>query len=330
MKAIIFYQYGLSDVLKLKEVKKPTPKDNEVLIKVHASSINSWDWELLQGKPFVNHMMFGLSRPKKINILGCDIAGCVEAIGKNVKKINIGDKVFGDLSQGSWGGFAEYVCANENALALKPASMTFKQAAAIPQAGLLALQGLRKGQIKSEQNPSQRILINGASGGSGTFALQIAKSFGAEVTGVCSTKKMDLVRSLGAEHVIDYKQEDFTKNGLQYDLILDAQAHHSIFDYTRALSPNGFYIMHGGSSSSIYQTMFLGPLISLIGDKKMSILMHKPNVKDLNLMSEFFVEGKFKPIIDKCFSLSKGAEAMKYYAEGNAKGKVVISMEEYL
>jgi NADPH:quinone reductase-like Zn-dependent oxidoreductase len=230
MKALTFHKYGSHEALNLEEVEKPTPKDNEVLVKVKAASINSWDWELLQGKPFVNRMMFGLLKPKKINILGCDIAGRIEAVGKKVKQFKLGDEVFGDLSAGGWGGYAEYVCSRENELTLKPVSMTFEQAAAVPQAGLLALQGLRKGQLQlnktnQEQiNPAQKVLINGASGGSGTFAVQIAKSFGAEVTGVCSTKKMDFVRSLGADHVIDYAREDFTKNGQQYDLILDAQA----------------------------------------------------------------------------------------------------------
>jgi NADPH:quinone reductase-like Zn-dependent oxidoreductase len=311
MKALTFHKYGSHEALNLEEVEKPTPKDNEVLVKVKAASINSWDWELLQGKPFVNRMMFGLLKPKKINILGCDIAGRIEAVGKKVKQFKLGDEVFGDLSAGGWGGYAEYVCS-----------------------GLLALQGLRKGQLQlnktnQEQiNPAQKVLINGASGGSGTFAVQIAKSFGAEVTGVCSTKKMDFVRSLGADHVIDYAREDFTKNGQQYDLILDAQAYHSIFDYKRALNPKGIYVMHGGGSSQAYQTIFLGPLLSMISSKKMGILMHKPNIDDLDIMNTLFEEDKVIPVIDKHFPLSQGAEAMRYYGEGHAKGKVVITMKQ--
>jgi len=211
---------------------------------------------------------------------------------------------------------------------LKPASMSFDEVAAVPQAGILALQGLRKGQLQfKEINPAQKVLINGASGGSGTFAVQIAKSFGAEVTGVCSTKKMDFVRSLGADYVIDYTQEDFTKNGKQYDLILDAQAYHSIFDYKRALSPKGIYVIHGGASSRIFQILFLGPLLSMMSSKKMGILMHKPDVNDLDFMTTLFESGKVVPVIDKRFPLSKGAEAMRYYGEGHAKGKVVITME---
>ena len=320
MKAVVFREYGQSDVLHMEEVPKPVPADNEVLVKVHAASINSWDWELLRGIPFVNRMMFGLSRPKKINVLGCDIAGKVEAVGSNVKKLQPGDKVFGDLSGGKWGGFAEYTCAREEELTLKPDCLTFEEAAAVPQAGLLALQGLLKGGIQK----GQKVLINGASGGSGTFAVQIAKYYGAEVTGVCSTKKMDLVRELGADHVMDYTQEDFTRSTRQYDLIIDAQAHHSIFDYRRALSAKGVYVMHGGCNSSINQVMFLGPLISLFGSKKLSLLMHKAN-RDMALMVELIESGRVAPVIDKCYPLNETAEAMRYFGElRSARGKVVI------
>jgi NADPH:quinone reductase-like Zn-dependent oxidoreductase len=322
MKAIVYERYGPPDVLQLKEVEKPTPKDNEVLIKVHAASINSWDWELLRGKPFVNRLLFGLLKPK-IKILGADIAGRVEAVGRNVKQFQPGDKVFGDLCECGWGGFAEYVCARENALALKPASMTFEEVAAVPQAAAMALQGLRdKGQIQ----PGQKILINGAGGGVGTFAVQIAKSFGAEVTGVDSTRKLDLLRSIGADQVIDYTQEDFTKSGQRYDLILDVAAYHSIFDYKRALSPKGIYVMVGGSSARIFQTIFLGPLISMTGSKKLGILAHKPN-KGLDFMKELFEAGKVVPIIDRRYPLSEVPEALRHFGEGHAKGKVVITLE---
>ena len=331
MKAMVFHQYGLSDVLHIEDVDKPIPKDNEVLIKVHAASLNSWDWELLQGKPFANRVMFGMRKPKKINILGCDVAGHIEIIGKEVKKFKVGDDVFGDLSAGLWGGFAEYVCASEDVLAIKSQGMTFEEAAALPQAGLLALQGLRQGKFQQEQiNPPQKILINGASGGSGSFAVQVAKTFGAEVTGVCRTEKMDFVQSMGADHVIDYTQEDFTKNGQLYDLILDAQAFHSMFDVRRSLTSKGSYVIHGGGASQLFQAMFLGTLISTVSSKKTKILLHKPNVDDLYYMAKLYDAKKIKPIIDKCFPLSKGVEAMKYYADGKTKGKIVISMEEYL
>ncbi|WP_415407959.1 NAD(P)-dependent alcohol dehydrogenase [Sulfurovum sp. CS9] len=323
MKAIVYTKYGLPDVLHLEEVEKPTPKDDEVLVKVHAASINDWDWQLLQGIPFVNRLMAGLLKPTKIRILGCDIAGRVEAVGKNVKQFRADDEVFGDLSGCGFGGFAEYVCARENTLALKLEVMTFEDAAAIPQAGLLALQGLR---VKGEIKPGQKILINGASGGAGTFAVQIAKSFGAEVTGVCSTKKMDFVRSVGADHVIDYTQEDFTKNGQHYDLILDMQAHHSIFDCKRALTPKGVYVFIGGTDARAFQAIFLGPLISMIGNKKMGLLLHKPN-KGLAFMKELLEAGKVVPLIDRCYPLSEAAEAMRYFGEGHKKGKVVIIVE---
>ena len=322
MKAIVYTKYGPPDVLQLKEIEKPTPKENEVLIKVHAASINDWDWGLLQGTPFMNRLLYGLLRPK-MQILGSDIAGRVEAVGRNVKQFQPGDEVFGDISGCGWGGFAEYVCARDNALALKPASMTFEEVAAVPQAALLALQGLRdKGQIQ----PGQKVLINGAGGGAGTFAVQIAKSFGAEVTGVDSTSKLDMMRSIGADHVIDYTQEDFTKNGQRYDLILDVAAYHSIFDYKRALSPKGIYVMVGGSSARIFQTIFLGPLISMTGSKKLGILAHKPN-KGLDFMKELFEAGKVAPVIDRRYPLSEVPEALRYFGEGHAKGKVVITLE---
>ena len=325
MKAILFEKYGPPEVLELREIEKPIPKDDEVLIKVRAASINSWDWELLRGKPFVNRLLFGLLKPKKINILGCDIAGRVESVGSNVKQLQPGDDVFGDISQESWGGFAEYLCARENVLAIKPDSMTFEEAAALPQAGLLALQALRyKGEIRK----GQKVLINGAGGGSGTFAVQIAKYFGAEVTGVDSTEKLDLLRSIGADRVIDYTQEDFTENGQRYDLILDVVTYRSIFDYKRSLSPKGIYVMLGGGSwARIFQTLFLGPLISMTGSKKMGILMHKPNIKDLNFMIELFEAGKVKSIIDKRYPFSETVEAFRYFGEGHFKGKVVITVE---
>ncbi|NOU75563.1 zinc-binding dehydrogenase [Paenibacillus sp. LMG 31458] len=324
MKAIVYTTYGTTDVLKLKEVEKPIPKDNEVLIKVYAASVNSWDWDLLRGTPFLVRLDGGILKPK-YNILGADIAGRVEAVGKDVKQFLPGDEVFGDISGCSWGGFAEYVCARENALTLKSASMTFEEAAAIPQAAVLALQGLRdKGQIQK----GQKVLINGAGGGVGTFAVQIAKSFGAEVIGVDSTKKLDMLKSIGADQVIDYTQEDFTQNGQRYDLILDVAGYRSIFDYKRALSANGTYVMVGGSMSRIFQVMFLGPWISKRGSKEIGILMHKPNQNDQNFMKELFEAGKVVPVIDRRYPLSETAEALRYLGEGHPKGKVVISMDK--
>ena len=322
MKASVYHKYGSSDVLKLEDVEQPIPGDGEVLVKVHASSVNDWDWGLLRGKPFSNRLIFGLLKPR-IKILGCDIAGRVETVGRKVKQLKPGDEVFGDLSGCGWGGFAEYVCACEDALALKPARMTFEEAAAVPQAAVLALRGLR---AKRQIQPGQKVLINGAGGGAGSFAVQIAKSYGAEVTGVDSTRKLDMMRSIGADHVIDYTKEDFTKNGQRYDLIVDNAAYHSIFDYLRALSPKGIYIMLGGSSARIFQVMLLGPWISMAGSKKMGILMHKPN-KDLAILKELFEAGKVTPVIDRCYPLSEVAEAFQYFGGGQARGKVVINVE---
>lgn len=273
MKAVVFTKYGLPDDLELKEVEKPSPQENQVLIKVQAASVNSWDWELLIGKPFANRLMFGLLKPTKIQSLGCDVAGRIEAVGSKVTKFQLGDDVYGDPSGGGWGGFAEYVCARENELVRKPDAITFEQAAAVPQAALLALQGLRfNGQVQA----GQKVLMNGGGGGVGTFAIQLAKLYGAEVTGVDRTEKLDLMSSMGADHVIDYTEEDFTKNGQRYDLILDVASHRSVFDYKRALSSDGAYAMIGGSSAFIFRLTILKPLISTTGRKKWVFYFIKP------------------------------------------------------
>jgi len=322
MKAIVFRKYGSPDVLELAEVEKPTPRDDEVLIRVHAASLNDWDWSALHGTPFVNRLMFGLLNPKK-QILGSDIAGRIEAAGKNVLQFRPGDEVFGDLS-GDWGGFAEYVCARENALTLKAPGMTFEQAAAIPQAAMLALQGLRKlGRIE----PGQKLLINGAGGGVGTFAIQIAKLYGVEVTGVDSPEKLDLLRSMGAKHVIDYTQQDFTKNGQCYDLILDVKTNRSILDCARALSPNGTYVTVGGSMARLFQALLFIPWISMTTNKNIRILVLKPN-KGLAHMKELFEAGKVVPVIDGPYKLSEVPEAFRLFGEGRHKGKVVITVEQ--
>lgn len=321
MKAVVLEEYGSPDFLELKEIKKPVPKDNEVLIKVHAAAINDWDWGILRGAPFINRLSCGLLKPKKVTILGSEVAGQVEAVGKNVTRFQPGDKVFGDLSARGWGGFAEYDCAPENRLTLKPVSMSFEQAAAIPQGAVIALQGLRKGNIR----PGQKVLINGAGGGAGSFAIQIAKAFGAEVTAVDSTTKLGMMSSIGADHVIDYKQEDFTKTGLRYDLILDLMGYHSLFDYRRALSPTGMYVMVGGSMWLVNSILFLGSLLSLFGNKKMGLMILKQN-KDMSDLIRLFETGKFEPVIDKCYPLSETAEAFRYFGEGHQKGKVVITV----
>ena len=323
MKAIIYTKYGPPDVLQLKEIEKPTPKDNEILIKVHAASVNAADWHLLRAKPFLVRLMgMGLLKPKN-KILGADIAGRVEVVGKNVKQFQPGDEVFGDIFDCGLGGYAEYVCASEDALVLKPESVTFEEAAAVPLAALTALHALRdKGHIQ----PGQKVLINGASGGVGTFAIQLAKYFGAKVTTVCSTRNLDMVRKLGADHVIDYTQEDFTKNGERYDLILAANGFHPIFDYKRALRPKGVYVMSGGSGTQMFQAMLLGPFISMTGSKIMRRVSSKPNKKDLVFMKELLEAGKVVPVIDRHYPLSEVAEAIRYLEEGHAKGKVIITM----
>lgn len=324
MKAIVYTKYGSPDVLQLKEVEKPMPKDNEVLIKVHAASVNAADWHLLRGDPFLLRLSFGLLKPKK-NILGSDVAGRVEAVGSNVTQFQPGDEVFGDISQCGFGAFAEYVCASENALALKPASTTFEVAAAVPLAAVTALQALRdKGHIQL----GQKVLINGAGGGVGTFAVQLAKSFGAEVTGVCSTGKLDIVRSIGADHVIDYKQEDFTQNGQRYDLILDAAAYRSFSAYKRALNPKGIYVLVGGSTARLFQTMLVGAAISRTGSKKFGTLLAKPNNLDLVFLKELLEARKVVPVIDRCYPLSDVCEAIRYLEEGHSKGKIVITLEQ--
>jgi NADPH:quinone reductase-like Zn-dependent oxidoreductase len=324
MKAIVYHKYGPPDVLELKEVEKPIPKDNEILVKVHAASANAYDWHLLRADPFLVRLMGGGFLKPKNQILGADLAGRVETVGRNVKQFQPGDEVFGDLSGCGCGGFAEYVCAREDALMLKPANMTFEEAAAVPMAAVTALQGLRdKGKIQS----GQKVLINGASGGVGTFAVQIAKSFGVEVTAVCSTRNLDLVRSIGADQVIDYTKEDFTQNVQRYDLILAANGYHPILDYKRALSPTGMYVMAGGSMAQIFQAMLLGPWISMTGSKKMGGLSARPNQKDLVFMKELLEAGKVVPVIDRRYTLSEVADALRYLEEGHARGKVVITVE---
>lgn len=322
MKAIVCDKYGSPDVLELKEIKKPLPTENQVLVKVHTASLNFGNLVLLKGKPFIARFAFGLMRPK-YSIPGGDIAGTVEAVGKDVKLFQVGDEVFGDLSGCGWGGFAEYVTVPEYALALKPTNISFEEAAATPMACVTALQGLRdKGKIKA----GQKVLIYGASGGVGTFAVQIAKSFGAEVTGVCSTRNLEILRSIGADHLIDYTKEDFIQGEECYDLILGVNGSNSIAAYKRVLKANGNFVHIGGSQSQYFRTVFLGPFISMTGSKKISNLLQRANQRDLNYVKELLETGKIKPVIDKRYKLSEVTEAFKYFQEGHAQGKVVITV----
>ncbi len=320
MKAIVYNKYGSPDVLRLKEVSKPIPGDNEVLVKIYAVSINSWDWDTLTGKPFEYRFLFGLLKPKSDKLHGCDIAGKVEKTGKNVKRFQIGDEVFGDLSEEGWGAFAEYTCVCENDLTLKPLSMTFEEAACLPHGGNLAVQGLIDyGRLKS----GQKVLINGGGGSTGTLAIQIAKSYNAEVTAVDRTEKLDMLSTLGADHVIDFTKEDFTKNGQQYDLIFDVKTTRSYFDYARSLSLNGKYVTVGGNTLRILQVVLLG---SLGSKKKMKLVGYKSN-KDNAYLIEIFEGGKLKPVVDKCYPLEKTADAFRYFGEGRFKGKIVILLD---
>jgi NADPH:quinone reductase-like Zn-dependent oxidoreductase len=320
MKAIVHTKYGPPDVLELKEVEKPSPKDNEVLIKVQATSVNLSDWEGLVGKPLYARMG-GLFKPGN-PILGSDVAGIVEAVGGNVTLFQPGAEVFGLIPTYA-GGFAEYVCASEKSMALKPAGLTFEEASVFPQAAVIALQGIRdKGQIQ----PGQKVLINGAGGGAGTFAVQLAKLYGAEVTGVDNSRKLVMLRELGADHVIDYTQEDFTKNGQRYDFILDLVGYRSVYAYKRALNTNGNYYMVGGSVATMFQVLLLGSRVGKAEGKNIRLLMVRPNTKDLLFMTGLYETRKIVPVIDRSFPLREVPEALRYLGEGHVKGKIVITM----
>src|SRR6266704_3238069 len=327
MKAIVYHTYGSPDVLKLEEIQKPVPQDNEVLVHVHAASVNAADWHLMRGAPFLARFANGLQKPKNTK-LGADVAGRVEAVGRNVTQFQVGEEVFGCMPLHELGSLAEYVCAHEDAVALKPSKMTFEQAAAVPLAAFTALQGLRdKGQIKL----GQKVLVNGASGGVGTAAVQIAKSFGTEVTGVCNTRNVDMVRSLGADQVIDYTQEDFTKNGQHYDLILDSIGNHSLSACRRVLNPKGIYVMVGGPAGRWMIGALARVLTALVWSRfvsqKLVMCFARPSREDLTVMQELMKAGKVIPVIDRRYKLSEVPEAIRYLEEGHARGKVVISVE---
>ncbi len=313
MKAIVYRKYGSTDVLELQEIDKPTVTDGEVLLRVHAASVNPYDWHFLRGTPLVVRVVAGLLKPKR-KVLGVDVAGTVEAVGAKVTQIQPGDEIFG--SGNPLGAFAEYLCVREDGVVLKPANLTYEEAAAVPVAALTALQGLRdKGQIQS----GNKVLINGASGGVGTFAVQIAKSFGAEVTGVCSSRNLDMVRSIGADRVIDYSEKDFTQTGARYDLILDAVGNRSLSDCKRALHADGIYVAAAGSPiRSLWMLM--------TGGKKMVSMLTKPNQEDVGFMKELLESKKVTPVIDRRYPLSEVAEALRYLEEGHARGKVVITV----
>ncbi len=321
MKAIVQGKYGSPDVLELREVEKPVPGDDEVLIRVQAASVNAYDWHILTADVFLVRVMgAGLLRPKN-KIPGADVAGRVEAVGRNVKQMRPGDEVYGDVGHGS---FAEYACAPASRLAKKPANLSFEEAAAVPMAALTALQGLRDvGKISA----GQKVLINGASGGVGTFAVQIAKAFGTEVTAVCSPANLAQARSLGADHVIDYTREDFTASGRQFELILAANGYHPLAAYRGALTPKGVYVMAGGTLAQNFEAMLIGPRMSRTEGKKMGGVTGRMDPKDLGSITELIEAGKVKPVIDRRYPLSQTAEALRYLGEGHAHGKVAITVE---
>lgn len=326
MKAIVYTNYGSPDVLQFKDVEKPTPKDNEVLVKVHAASANPADWHTMRATPFLARLVNGFFKPKNPR-LGADVAGRVEAIGSAITQFHVGDEVFACLSLNAMSSFAEYACVREEALVLKPANLTFEQAAAVPLAALTALQGLRDtGQIQT----GQKVLVNGASGGVGTFAVQIAKSFGAQVTGVCSTGNLDLVRSIGADRVIDYTREDFTNNEQHYDLIYCAVGNRSIADYQRALKPQGVCVIAGFTNlPRLFEHMIIAPRRSKAGGQRVGLMpTMKPNQTDLAFLKARLESGKVVPVIDRCYPLSETAEAIRYLETGHAKGKVVITVAQ--
>ncbi len=324
MKAIVYHRYGSPDVLSLQEVPRPEPRDGEVRVRIHAASVTAGDWHMLRGKPFMVRVFFGLLKPRN-PILGFEMAGRVEAVGGNVTAFKPGDEVFGSPAPSGQGTFAEYVCAPETLLVNKPAGTSFEEAAAVPASGITALQALRdRGHVE----PGERVLINGASGGVGTFAVQIAKALGAEVTAVCSADKMDLVRGLGADHVIDYKKEDFTESGRRYDVIVAVNGYHPILHYRRALAPGGRFVMVGGGEKQMYQAMFFGPWISLAGGKKMGILFAKPTHRDLEALRDLIASGRVKTVIDRRYPLHEVPDAIRYVEAGHARGKVVIMVAE--
>ena len=319
MKAIVYTKYGSADVLQLEEVEKPAPGDDEVLVKIRAAAANPLDWHFMRATPFFMRFISGLLKPKN-KILGADIAGQVEAVGKNVKQFRTGDEVYGDISRR---GFAEYVCITETKLVLKPAKLSFDEAAAVPVAGLTALQCLRD---QAQIQPGQKVLINGAAGGVGTFAVQIAKFFGAEVTGVCSTRNLDMVCSIGADQVIDYTSEDFTQNGQYYDLILDNVGNRSVADIKRILDPNGIYLLNGYSPVLMLRLMLQSGIVKTRGQTMRNAEVAKANQRDLEFLKEILDAGKVKPVIDRSYPLGEVAEAIRYLEEGHARGKVVITV----
>ncbi len=322
MRAITFYEYGSPSVLKVEERPDPVAGPGQVLVRVRACSMNAADWHILRADPFLARLAVGLFKPRR-NVLGCDLAGVVEAVGTGVTRFKVGDEVMGELGSSGWGAFAERVCAPEGVLALKPANISFDEAAAAPLAGVTALQGLRsKGKLKA----GERVLVNGASGGVGTYGVQLAKALGGKVTAVCSTPNVELARSLGAEHVIDYTVDDFTKAEQRYDLILAANGYHRLNDYKRALAPGGRFMMTGGAGKQMAEAIFLAPFASVGSGKQLGFVTMKSNREDLEFLRDRLADGSVRSVIDRTYPLEKVPEALAYLEEGHARGKVVIQV----
>ncbi len=324
MKAIVFREYGSPDVLEVREIDKPVARDNEVLVRIRAAGANPYDWRLMRGDPYLVRMVNGLRKPRKVTVLGSDMSGNVEAVGKNVKRFRAGDEVFAEVDTG---GFAEYVSVPDKRLGLKPSNLTFEQAAAVPMTAITALQGLRdRGRIKE----GQRVLINGASGGIGTVAVQLAKVFGAEVTGVCSTRNLDLVKSIGADHVVDYTNEDFTRGGQGFDLILDTVGNHSLSDFRRALVSKGTLVVVGGGggrllgpAAQVVKAMAVSPFVS----QRLTYVFGAPNSTDLDFLKELIEAGKVTPVIDRTYEWSEIPEAIRYLETRHTRGKLVVTVQ---
>jgi NADPH:quinone reductase-like Zn-dependent oxidoreductase len=322
VQAITYTRYGTPEELHLEELPRPVPEDDAVLIRVHAASINSWDQDLLRGRPFLTRLAGGGLRAPRKPILGADVAGTVEAVGRDVTSFQPGDEVFGDISGAGWGGFAEYVAPRANVLAKKPPGLTFEDAAALPQAGVLALQGLRAGHIEA----GKHVLFNGAGGGVGTLGIQIARSLGTEVAGIDRAEKLDLLRSLGADPAIDFTTEDVTTRDERYDLVLDVMASRSFRDWRRVLRPGGRYVMVGGTTPRILETVTAGSLVSLFGSRRYRLLMHRPNARDLAELGGIAERGELSPVIDRTVPLAEVPEAMRYFATGQVRGKIVVTV----
>ena len=323
MKAVKLNTYGLPEALRIEEIEQPVPKPDEILIRVHSTAVNDYDWAMVRGKPYLYRLLFGVFKPRSA-VPGMEMSGIIVSTGDNVTDYKVGDAVYGDTSEFGFGTYAEYVCVNQRAVIGKPAKMSFEEAASISHAAMLAMQGLFD---HGKMTKGQKILINGAGGGVGTIGLQLCKLYDNEVTGVDTGPKLDMMRSIGFDHIVDYKKEDFTKNGLQYDLILDAKTNRSFIKYVRCLKPNGCYATVGGLLARLLQVLIMGPIVHLFTGKRLKMVALRPN-KDLAYINQLYDEGKIKCVIDGPYPMEQVAEALRYFGEGKHKGKVILNPEQ--